>query len=485
MMLDSVWHPTTINTGGAVAIIAEAVRPSVEVALTPSMKASFQNGDLVALSQGHQAMHRSHQAVDTSAFRHLVELERELVVHFLEPLVPAVLAALSPDQHPQHAVRRPSATASNAKHGTSSQGVRETETVDDDERLLRSSSSSSHAAAAVPLSLSGMVGGGLPLGAVAPMSVGPRDVLEALRWAHFCVRSRSVNLNHHVRSVDPAVPLPAMVPLVDMFNHCALAPNVVFRTLQDHHQQPPPLFQEHQQHRASTSSGIGAADHTRIAIVAVRDIPAGAELLMHYGDYWRRTVLHDLLQGACRSKPSAQQQIDADLKALRAEMRWERTAVHQGSSAPDGVTDTGAAAFRTAAVASTEVRRLNSAADALVPSGPAHRRLVPQEVADAKRTRDPQSQLGKARDGVSAAEWAWTFGFVKPEAEAHKEANDRWRRQLFDAAAKLTAPLSRAERGKFVVGVPAGLDMLKAQREQLVREKYQGQQVFPPQRTHN
>jgi hypothetical protein len=409
------------KTSGGGAVVA--ARPSVEVALTPSMKACFQRGDSIALSSGHQMMHRSDRAEDESAFRHLAELETALVTNVLEPLVPCVLAALRDDGSlPASSLHR-------------RQGGQEGTEIDDDVRL------------------SDVGAGGV--------ACGPREVLEALRWAHFCVRSRSVNLNHHVRSVSDGTPLPAIVPLVDMLNHCALNSNVVFQTIVGN---TSPSFQ----------------DSSRVAIVASRAIPAGGELLMNYNDYWRRLVLYDTALAEA-SQPSQQQRIHAEMKAMHTEIRYERTSTHSSAAAPDGVSgDT----FRRAALTTRETKRIDEKAKALVPSGPAHRRLVSAEVADAPRARDPQSRIGKRREGVSAAEWAWMFGFVKPAEEAAKEAGDRWHRRLFNAAAKLTAPLSKAEKGQFVIGVPAGLDRLKSQRDELVRGKYKGQQVFPPQRTH-
>ena len=396
--------------------LAEFEQPRVEVAVTQSMVSAFQSGDMIALSEGHQAMHRSERAADGSAFRHISQIERELVVNILEPLVPAVLEALA---------SRGIGSFGGPGQNAPSQDV---ELIDDDEKLAGASASAA--------ALSG------------------REVLDALKWAHFCVRSRSVNINHHERSLDDGVALPAIVPLLDMLNHCSLMPNVTFRTV------------------PGTSSAL-----SKVVLVAHRPIEAGCELVTNYSDFWRRLVLYDVAK-AKALMPTRQQKIEAEMLEMGTEVRREQIALHSASTAPDGVTGE---TLRRSSIETDETLRITESSKQLVPSGPATR-IIPAEIADAARSGDRQGQIGIRKQAVSDAEWAWMFGFVRDEEEIQRAIAVKWERGLFVQAAKLTAPHSKAEKGAFVIGVPLGLESLHAQRAAIIRDKYKGNQVFPPQR---
>ncbi|EKF30624.1 hypothetical protein MOQ_005563 [Trypanosoma cruzi marinkellei] len=89
-------------------------------------------------------------------------------------------------------------------------------------------------------------------------------IIEQLRWSHFMVRSRAVNLQPQ-RHYQPHI---ALVPFLDMLNHSVRDANVAY------------------QYRP----GVG------VVVVASRPIKATEELTINYGDYRQRGCLFSYAQ---------------------------------------------------------------------------------------------------------------------------------------------------------------------------------------------
>ncbi|RNF26086.1 uncharacterized protein Tco025E_01715 [Trypanosoma conorhini] len=181
-------------------------RPQTEVTPSQALMSSFYRGTRHPLTQRqHDAHAAQHRHVTPAETRQLLQLEEELHGSVLKPL----LACVSP----QPRACRPD-------------------------------------------------GGGGSADA-APLEDGDVEatmaVTEQLRWAHFVVRSRAVNL-HPQRHYQPQL---ALVPFLDMLNHSVRDANVTY------------------QHRP----GVG------VVAVASRPIKASEELTLNYGDYRQRGCL--------------------------------------------------------------------------------------------------------------------------------------------------------------------------------------------------
>lgn len=114
---------------------------------------------------------------------------------------------------------------------------------------------------------------------------------ERLEWAHFMLRSRSVNL-------DPRTgPTIALIPFVDMLNHAHEGPNVVY----------------------TYSERDGS-----VAVTAAKRIEAGEELTLHYGNKYQRSCLFGDADTRARKAPATHREAAQQaMESLEARQRRE------------------------------------------------------------------------------------------------------------------------------------------------------------------
>ncbi|EAN80300.1 SET domain containing protein, putative [Trypanosoma equiperdum] len=250
---------------------------------------------------------------------------------------------------------------------------------------------------------------------------GDPKTIEQLRWSHFMMRSRAVNLHFipHRQQQRAQPPKVAVVPFLDMLNHSVRSHNVTYRY----------------------RSGIG------VVVVASRLIKKGEELTLNYGDFRQRGCLFH--EPSCCA--------GADVIDGSAAMRLiESRQMHEWDNAADSSLD------------------VDHPEDAPFGQGPER-----QQQRDGKSNLGDQSDYGE--EARMEATWLWRFGFPRTEDEKAYVASHLWSKGLRRRVAQLTDVRRRGRPGEFVIGVPEGLQHLREQRERLERERFGGVKVFPPQ----
>lgn len=262
-------------------------------------------------------------------------------------------------------------------------------------------------------------------------------LLERMRWAHFMLRSRGVN----VRPLEGDTGEFSIVPLLDMLNHHHKNYNVTYMW--------------------------DPRDGEGISINACADIAQGDELTLHYGCEWQRKVV-SVLNSKARSWNALKRG-----KGIDGEEKPRRTARHD--SLPERE-------IRPEEMSKAEL-------DGVTPPSRFDKLLhfeAAVRVLEEWNSRTPDSSGSPRKEdtllqNLTEAEWMWRFGFDKSEEEKVFEASHRWSSGVLQRVAELTDARRHGKRGEFVIGVPEGLHHLRAQRAQLERNRYANGSVFPPQ----
>ncbi|KPI89714.1 hypothetical protein ABL78_1207 [Leptomonas seymouri] len=275
--------------------------------------------------------------------------------------------------------------------------------------------------------------------APCPLPAGVIDSTEwqaeeaVLRWAHFMLRSRAVNLNW--RQQGP--PQLSLIPLVDMLNHGAHKANVVYH----------------------------CEANGDVTLTASQSIQAGEELVLRYNHIGQRgclfgdqprtvTVEAEPVRRVGRAMAAAAREVEKiekrQYRELYARDEDEEAVLSPGTMAatlPDG---------SSSSLATSPISRTRS----------------PQEQQAASLAHAEMQQ---------EVQWLWRYGFLRSTDEKNREAAQLWSRDLRSRIAHLTDVRRKGRPGEFVVGVPEGLQHLREQRAQLERERYANHRVFPPQ----
>ncbi|CCW66730.1 unnamed protein product [Phytomonas sp. Hart1] len=255
----------------------------------------------------------------------------------------------------------------------------------------------------------------------------PQEDLACLRWAHFMMRSRVVNICWRRNS-----PRMALVPFLDRLNHSHSRANIVY-------------FQD--------------PFDKAVVVTASRPIPAGEELVMQYSNYgqrgclfgdaspsWNTATAPETLGYQNTNRVSSHQKdVIQQVRAIEAKQRREMYV-------DDDATTT-----------LSESRFFD----------PVHSGCV---------AKSELSQVKLAQhEAVIESTWLWRYGFIRSDTEKSYEASHKWSNGLRNRIADLTDVRRKGRPGEFVIGVPEGLGHLRAQREALEREWYNNTRIFPPQ----
>ncbi|ORC84334.1 uncharacterized protein TM35_000461530 [Trypanosoma theileri] len=253
-------------------------------------------------------------------------------------------------------------------------------------------------------------------------------IMEQLRWSHFMVRSRAVNLQPQRRQ-RPQV---ALVPFLDMLNHSARDANVSYQY------QP----------------GTG------VVIVASRSIKGSEELTLNYGDYKQRGCIfsHTAASGVGVGEE------DGETTMRRIESRQMR----EWDNTTDEDTDS-----------DNNLDRVEEA-----PFGHGLQKFshtFSEGHLTEKKVKKSEKEMEMEEEAQLEAAWVWRFGFPRSKDEKSYIASRLWSKGLRRRIAQLTDVRRKGRPGEFVIGVPEGLQHLREQRERLERERFAGSTVFPPQ----
>ncbi|KEG13598.1 hypothetical protein DQ04_00901000 [Trypanosoma grayi] len=250
--------------------------------------------------------------------------------------------------------------------------------------------------------------------------------MEELRWSHFMVRSRALNLHPWC----PQQPQMAVVPFLDMLNHTARNPNVTY------------------QYRP----GEG------VIVVASRPIKGAEELALNYGDYRQRGCLFS----SAAEQATTSESIASTMRRieLRQAREWD-TAAHADSGDEE-----------------------DNIEEAPFGHGLQQQKQENEQQHSYKEHQAPSEGgrgEGNENEARTEAVWTWRFGFPRSDDEKAYVASRLWSKGLKRRIAQLTDVRRRGRPGEFVIGVPEGLRHLREQRERLERERFAGATVFPPQ----
>nr|CCC95883.1 unnamed protein product [Trypanosoma congolense IL3000] len=251
---------------------------------------------------------------------------------------------------------------------------------------------------------------------------GDTNLFDQLRWSHFMMRSRALNLSYSQERQlrhwghKPRV---AVVPFLDMMNHSARQHNVTY------------------QYRPGTG----------VVVVASKSIKPEEELTLDYGDFKQRGCLfHDAASNG-----------NSDVVDGCAAMRLiESRQMHEWDNPTLCESD-----------------GLDHVEDAPFGQGP--------ERLSQKGSGEDSD--GYKKEAHMEAAWLWRFGFTRSDDERAFVASKMWSKGLRQRIAQLTDVRRRGRPGEFVIGVPEGLQHLREQRERIERERFGGTKVFPPQNT--
>ncbi|KPA77720.1 hypothetical protein ABB37_07041 [Leptomonas pyrrhocoris] len=272
----------------------------------------------------------------------------------------------------------------------------------------------------------------------------PPDVLDsaawqaeeaALRWAHFMLRSRAVNLNWQRQGV----PQLSLIPLVDMLNHGDRKANVVYH----------------------------CEDSGDVALTASQTVAAGEELVLRYNHIGQRGCLFGDQprpaipeEGPERRPQQAGRTTAATARAVEEIEKRQYHELYARDEDDDSV-------LSSASIMATSSARSGN----LAPSQARHTNPSQQQQAVALAHHEMQQEV----------QWLWRYGFLRSTEEKNREAAQLWSRGLRSRIAHLTDVRRKGRPGEFVIGVPEGLQQLREQRAQLERERYANHRVFPPQ----
>lgn len=254
-----------------------------------------------------------------------------------------------------------------------------------------------------------------------------------LRWAHFMVRSRAVNLNWRLSGP----PLLSVIPLVDMLNHSPTRDNVVYH----------------------------CEENGDVALTASQTIQAGEELVLRYNNVGQRGCLF-----GDRPRPTS------------------ATTAAEAAASKDEKRGAAAGAVRAKAMAAArEVDKIEKrqyhelyAQDEDEDEASALNAGIVMATTTPSDARSRNAALAN-QEMQQEVQWLWRYGFLRSEDEKNREAAQLWSRGLRRRIAHLTDVRRRGRPGEFVIGVPEGLQYLREQRAQLERERYGNHRVFPPQ----
>lgn len=255
------------------------------------------------------------------------------------------------------------------------------------------------------------------------------DEAAVMRWSHFMARSRVVNVHAGDAAAAPRM---GVVPFVDLLNHSGDGANVRYCT---------------------TADGD-------VSVTATRSVEPGEELVLQYGNVRQRGCLFG--ERSRREQQQHHQRV--------------RGAIMGGAKGPVAPPQGGGVA---ADVRKIERRQFHDFYSRDDDDGSGDGEEAGELTADVEGTKD-EAARGRA-EARREMQWLWRYGFLRSAAEKDREAAQLWSSSLRRRVAHLTDARCKGRPGSFVVAVPEGLRHLREQREELERDRYNRQPIFPPQ----